>query len=184
MAKGTKKAKASTPRASKNRVAAKSRKPRPKTQIAAAPNKDIGGQDPSGGSSQNASAPAASPEVLNRLWTIIDSRKGLEAAVSHSARFLAKGTAQVVQKLGELLASEKAWRSPASWWRQTAEPGGRYIINRMIAECQRANAEPRRQRDTALARRSRIYADRLTAAVRDGRPAAAGPRAKEMSSMA
>jgi phosphoribosyl-ATP pyrophosphohydrolase len=103
MAKGMKKTKASTPRASKNRVAAKSRKPRPKTQIAAAPNKDIGGQDPSGGSSQNASGPAATPEVLNRLWTIIDSRKGVDAAVSHSARLLAKGTPQVVQKLGEEL---------------------------------------------------------------------------------
>src|ERR1700730_3655191 len=40
----------------------------------------------------------------------------------------------------------------------------------MIAECQRANAEPRRQRDTALARGGSDYADRLTAAVRDGRP--------------
>ena len=40
----------------------------------------------------------------------------------------------------------------------------------MIAECQRSNAEPRRQRDTALARRGSDYAGRLTAAVRDGRP--------------
>src|ERR1700731_128277 len=36
---------------------------------------------------------------------------------------------------------------------------------------------------TAPARRSSDYADRLTAAVRDGRPAAVGPRAKELSSM-
>jgi hypothetical protein len=40
----------------------------------------------------------------------------------------------------------------------------------MIAECQRANAEPQRQRDTALARRGSDYADRLTATVRDRRP--------------
>jgi hypothetical protein len=33
----------------------------------------------------------------------------------------------------------------------------------MIAECQRDNAEPRRQRDRALARRGSDYADRLTA---------------------
>src|SRR5205814_8176808 len=46
---------------------------------------------------------AASPEVLNRLWTIIDSRNGVNAAVSHSARLLAKGTPQLVQKLGEEL---------------------------------------------------------------------------------
>ena len=103
MAKTRKKTKASTPRAGKKRVPAKSRKPGPKTQIAAAPKKDIGRQALSDGSFQNASAPAASPEVLNRLWTIIDSRKGVDAAVSHSARLLAKGTPQVVQKLGEEL---------------------------------------------------------------------------------
>jgi phosphoribosyl-ATP pyrophosphohydrolase len=33
----------------------------------------------------------------------MDSRKGADAAVSHSARLLAKGTLQVVQKLGEEL---------------------------------------------------------------------------------
>ena len=103
MAKTRKKTKASTLRAGKKRLAAKSRKPRPKTQIAAAPKKDISGQALSDGSFQNASAPAATPEVLNRLWTIIDSRKGVDAAVSHSARLLAKGTPQVVQKLGEEL---------------------------------------------------------------------------------
>jgi phosphoribosyl-ATP pyrophosphohydrolase len=41
------------------------------------------------------------PEVLNRLWTIIESRQDSDPAVSHSARLLAKGTSQVVQKLGE-----------------------------------------------------------------------------------
>jgi phosphoribosyl-ATP pyrophosphohydrolase len=45
----------------------------------------------------------ASPDVLNRLWTIIDSRRGADPAVSHSARLLARGTPQVVQKLGEEL---------------------------------------------------------------------------------
>ena len=48
-------------------------------------------------------APPASPDVLNRLWTIIDSRRGADPAVSHSARLLARGTPQVVQKLGEEL---------------------------------------------------------------------------------
>jgi len=42
--------------------------------------------------------------------------------------------------------------------------------NGMIAECQRASAEPRGRRDTALARRGSDYAGRLTAAVRDERP--------------
>jgi phosphoribosyl-ATP pyrophosphohydrolase len=40
-------------------------------------------------------------DVLDRLWVIIDSRKEADPAVSHSARLLAKGTSQVVQKLGE-----------------------------------------------------------------------------------
>jgi phosphoribosyl-ATP pyrophosphohydrolase len=48
-------------------------------------------------------APPASPDVLNRLWIIIDSRRGADPAVSHSARLLARGTPQVVQKLGEEL---------------------------------------------------------------------------------
>jgi phosphoribosyl-ATP pyrophosphohydrolase len=103
MAKARKKTKASTLRAGKKRGTTKSPKSRSKTQLAAAPDKDIGGQDSSDDSSQNASALGASPEVLNRLWTIIDSRKGVDVAVSHSARLLAKGTPQVVQKLGEEL---------------------------------------------------------------------------------
>src|SRR3954462_4362818 len=47
--------------------------------------------------------PSSSPEVLNRLWAIIESRKSAHPAVSHSARLLAKGTPQIVQKLGEEL---------------------------------------------------------------------------------
>ena len=43
----------------------------------------------------------ASPEVLNRLWTIIESRRSADPDVSHSARLLARGTARVAQKLGE-----------------------------------------------------------------------------------
>src|SRR2546423_9360069 len=48
-------------------------------------------------------AAIASPDVLDRLWTIIDSRKGADPGPSHSARLLARGTPQVVQKLGEEL---------------------------------------------------------------------------------
>lgn len=43
----------------------------------------------------------ASPEVLNRLWLLIDSRKGANPELSHSARLLARGTPRVAQKLGE-----------------------------------------------------------------------------------
>jgi phosphoribosyl-ATP pyrophosphohydrolase len=42
-----------------------------------------------------------SPEVLNRLWVIIESRKNADPDVSHSARLLGRGTARVAQKLGE-----------------------------------------------------------------------------------
>lgn len=101
MAKTRKKTKETTPRAGKKRVAAKSRKASPKTRIVAAPHEGVAGQDLSHGFSLKASADVANPEVLNRLWTIIDSRKGVDGAVSHSARLLAKGTPQVAQKLGE-----------------------------------------------------------------------------------
>ena len=103
MAKATKKTDAPTPRASKKGAAAKSRKPPSKAEIASARNEDASGQDPSGSLSLNAPGLAASPEVLNRLWTIIDSRKGADPGASHSARLLARGTPQVVQKLGEEL---------------------------------------------------------------------------------
>jgi phosphoribosyl-ATP pyrophosphohydrolase len=43
----------------------------------------------------------ADADVLNRLWTIIDSRKDADPEVSHSARLLAKGSPRVAQKLGE-----------------------------------------------------------------------------------
>ena len=39
--------------------------------------------------------------VLNRLWDIIESRKGEDPEVSHSARLLKRGTSHVVQKFGE-----------------------------------------------------------------------------------
>ena len=80
------------------------------------------------------------------------------------------------------LPSEKSWRTgerrPASGFAGSrcaiarAGRGGSTTSTQdgMIAECQRANAEPPRQRDTALAPCGSDYADRLTAAVRDGRP--------------
>jgi phosphoribosyl-ATP pyrophosphohydrolase len=58
---------------------------------------------PSDTSPAEALPPSSSPEVLNRLWAIIESRKGADPAVSHAARLLARGTPQIVQKLGEEL---------------------------------------------------------------------------------
>jgi phosphoribosyl-ATP pyrophosphohydrolase len=44
----------------------------------------------------------AEAAILDRLWRVVeDRRRAGDAAVSHSARLLARGTAKVVQKLGE-----------------------------------------------------------------------------------
>jgi phosphoribosyl-ATP pyrophosphohydrolase len=43
--------------------------------------------------------PAAA--VLDRLWSVVTSRRTANPAVSHSARLLARGTAKVAQKFGE-----------------------------------------------------------------------------------
>ncbi|SRR5258707_11096451 len=107
MAKDTKKAAkkkdAPTPRAGKKRATTKFRKQRRKSEITSAPRKDASGQDLSDSTLLKPPALAASPDVLDRLWTIIDSRKDVDSTVSHSARLLARGTPQVVQKLGEEL---------------------------------------------------------------------------------
>ena len=39
--------------------------------------------------------------VLDRLWSVVTSRRGVDPAISHSARLLARGTAKVAQKFGE-----------------------------------------------------------------------------------
>jgi phosphoribosyl-ATP pyrophosphohydrolase len=43
--------------------------------------------------------PAAA--VLDRLWSVVTSRRTANPAVSHSARLLSRGTARVAQKFGE-----------------------------------------------------------------------------------
>ncbi len=42
-----------------------------------------------------------SPEVMDRLWDVVMSRRDADPAVSHSARLLLRGTAKVAQKFGE-----------------------------------------------------------------------------------
>jgi phosphoribosyl-ATP pyrophosphohydrolase len=44
---------------------------------------------------------AVSAQVLDRLWTVVQSRRNADPAVSHSARLLSRGTAKVAQKFGE-----------------------------------------------------------------------------------
>ena len=43
--------------------------------------------------------PAAA--VMDRLWSVVMSRRSADPAVSHSARLLSRGTAKVAQKFGE-----------------------------------------------------------------------------------
>jgi phosphoribosyl-ATP pyrophosphohydrolase len=42
-----------------------------------------------------------SPDIIDRLWTVVQDRRTADPAVSHSARLLARGTAKVAQKFGE-----------------------------------------------------------------------------------
>ncbi len=39
--------------------------------------------------------------VLDRIWTVVMSRRNADPAVSHSARLLSRGTPKVAQKFGE-----------------------------------------------------------------------------------
>jgi phosphoribosyl-ATP pyrophosphohydrolase len=46
-------------------------------------------------------AVGASSAVLDRLWHVVNDRRGADPAISHSARLLSRGTAKVAQKFGE-----------------------------------------------------------------------------------
>ena len=45
--------------------------------------------------------PGTGGSILDRLWSVVLSRRDGNAAVSHSARLLARGTTKVAQKFGE-----------------------------------------------------------------------------------
>jgi phosphoribosyl-ATP pyrophosphohydrolase len=45
--------------------------------------------------------PSAGPEVLNRLWTVIDDHRDADPKIHESARMLEGGTAKLAQKFGE-----------------------------------------------------------------------------------
>ncbi len=42
-----------------------------------------------------------SPQVIDRLWDVVQARRTADPALSHSARLLSRGTAKVAQKFGE-----------------------------------------------------------------------------------
>lgn len=46
-------------------------------------------------------AAGVSPAVLDRLWSVVTSRRDADPMLSHSARLLSRGTAKVAQKFGE-----------------------------------------------------------------------------------
>jgi phosphoribosyl-ATP pyrophosphohydrolase len=106
MAKAVKTKGTAPPRTGNKRVTVKSRKPSRKNktgEVTSATPKGASGHGLSDVSLLEPPVLAASPDVLDRLWTIIDSRKSVDPMASHSARLLARGTPQVVQKLGEEL---------------------------------------------------------------------------------
>jgi phosphoribosyl-ATP pyrophosphohydrolase len=45
--------------------------------------------------------PEALGEALDRLWRVIQSRRGADPQTSYTARLLARGRAKIAQKLGE-----------------------------------------------------------------------------------
>ncbi len=49
----------------------------------------------------NLEHPAPGADVLDRLWSVVMSRRTADLAVSHSARLLSRGLAKVAQKFGE-----------------------------------------------------------------------------------
>lgn len=79
MAKSTKKKSADAPRKPKKR-----RKPAARTEAA----RSVGSVE-------------TAADVLDRLWSVVMSRRDADPAVSHSARLLSRGSAKVAQKFGE-----------------------------------------------------------------------------------
>src|SRR5438105_14371057 len=108
MAKAVKRKGAAPARTGNKRVAVKSRKPSRKNKTgevtSPAPNGAIG-QDLSDVSMLEPRVLAALPslDVLDRLWTIIDSRTGADPGARHPARLPARGTPHVLQDRGEVL---------------------------------------------------------------------------------
>ncbi|MBE7618167.1 phosphoribosyl-ATP diphosphatase [Gluconacetobacter entanii] len=45
--------------------------------------------------------PLATPDVLDRLFAVVSSRRGTDTSISHSARLLARGRRKIAQKFGE-----------------------------------------------------------------------------------
>jgi phosphoribosyl-ATP pyrophosphohydrolase len=51
--------------------------------------------------SENVAARTSDAVVLDRLFAVVESRRGADPTLSHSARLLSRGSAKVAQKFGE-----------------------------------------------------------------------------------
>ena len=97
---------------------AKQKRPKPKTPPRAKAQKRKTASGVGGATSATPSAPSAGAavarepglassepmgraEVLDRLWSVVHTRRDADPASSHSARLLGRGTAKVAQKFGE-----------------------------------------------------------------------------------
>jgi phosphoribosyl-ATP pyrophosphohydrolase len=96
MAKSTKKKNAAVPEKRRPKKVLKPKKLRKPTKRTAA--KVVAAEVPRPPPPLAIGAAAA---VLDRLWSVVMSRRTADPAVSHSARLLSRGTAKVAQKFGE-----------------------------------------------------------------------------------
>ena len=104
MAKSIKKKPAAKPVAAKKMVTAKKSKPgTPKvgTVKAGKPKPDKKVAKASVKQRSLAAILPADPSVIDRLWSVVLSRRNANPATSHSARLLSRGVAKVAQKFGE-----------------------------------------------------------------------------------
>ena len=79
------------------------RKPQPKPNKRRKPGKRVAAA-PESAEAPRPPAPLAIGQpasVLDRLWSVVMSRRTANPAASHSARLLSRGTAKVAQKFGE-----------------------------------------------------------------------------------
>jgi phosphoribosyl-ATP pyrophosphohydrolase len=65
--------------------------------------------------------------VLDRLYLVIDSRKGADPDTSYTARLFSRGRAQIAKKLGEEAsrATDPSWSARAPTCSITCSPCGR-----------------------------------------------------------
>jgi phosphoribosyl-ATP pyrophosphohydrolase len=64
----------------------------------------VGPKTTAGGSAMNDSDSPTGPaggHILDRLFGVIESRRGADPAISHTARLFHKGTRKIAQKVGE-----------------------------------------------------------------------------------